>query len=141
MNSIPKTTSSFNDYNSFEAEVLSNIHHNIHTPNPHPHMSYARNDRQRYLSTTDLRSDDLIPTDIGGLNGLRRRQPSINDLMLMQRVIDSIAHIFTHILTNHVIFNFISLKGSSQLYSPTPSYNFDPTYPDLDTQYVTKVIN
>uniref|UniRef100_A0A1B0FDE2 Uncharacterized protein n=1 Tax=Glossina morsitans morsitans TaxID=37546 RepID=A0A1B0FDE2_GLOMM len=138
MNSIPKTTSSFNDYNSFEAEVLSNIHHNIHTPNPHPHMSYARNDRQRYLSTTDLRSDDLIPTDIGGLNGLRRRQPSINDLMLMQRVIDSIAHIFTHILTNHVIFNFISLKGSSQLYSPTPSYNFDPTYPDLDTQYVTK---
>ncbi|KAL9930414.1 linear Ubiquitin E3 ligase isoform 1-T3 [Glossina fuscipes fuscipes] len=113
VNSIPKTTSSFNDYNSFEAEVLSNIHHNIHTPNPHPHMSYARNDRQRYLSTTDLRSDDLIPTDIGGVNGLRRRQPSINDLMLMQR-------------------------GSSQLYSPTPSYNFDPTYPDLDSQYVTK---
>uniref|UniRef100_A0A1A9W5H4 Uncharacterized protein n=1 Tax=Glossina brevipalpis TaxID=37001 RepID=A0A1A9W5H4_9MUSC len=113
VNPIPKTTSIFNDYNSFEAEVLSNIHHNIHTPNPHPHVSYALSDRQRYRSTTDLCSDDLIPMDDSGLNGLRRRQPSINDLMLMQR-------------------------SSSQLYSPTPSYNFEPTYPDLDNQYIQK---
>lgn len=84
------------DLKSFEAEVLNKIHNISHVPSQHhyqhshhhanqPMYSYS-NDRQRYRSNNDLRMDDAMSMDFEAFNGLGRRQPSISELMLLQKV-------------------------------------------------------
>lgn len=83
------------DLKSFENEVLNNIHNISHVPSQyqhnHQHPYYPSHERhQRYRSINDLRMDDTMSVDYDSFNGMGRRHPSINELLLLQRV--NIAH-------------------------------------------------
>ncbi|XP_023290946.2 E3 ubiquitin-protein ligase lubel isoform X1 [Lucilia cuprina] len=105
------------DMKSFEAEVLNKIHNISHVPahhhyqNNHHHANhpmYSYNERQRYRSNNDLRMDDAMSMDFETFNGLGRRQPSISELMLLQ-------------------------KTSSQMHSPLGGSIYDLPYRDLSS--------
>ncbi|XP_065358387.1 E3 ubiquitin-protein ligase lubel isoform X2 [Calliphora vicina] len=106
------------DLKSFEAEVLNKIHNISHVPSQHhyqhshqhtnhPVYSYS-NDRQRYRSNNDLHMDDAMSMDFETFNGLGRRQPSISELMLLQ-------------------------KTSSQMHSPLGGSIYDLPYRELSS--------
>ncbi|XP_037828635.1 E3 ubiquitin-protein ligase lubel isoform X10 [Lucilia sericata] len=113
------------DLKSFEAEVLNKIHNISHVPSHHhyqnnhhhaSHPMYSYNERQRYRSNNDLRMDDTMSMDFETFNGLGRRQPSISELMLLQ-------------------------KTSSQMHSPLGGSIYDLPYRDLSSLRINDMEN
>lgn len=108
---------------SFEAEVVNKIHNISHVPSPYHqtqyqqhyhnghHPMYSFNERQRYRSNNDLRMDDNMSYhDFDQFNGLGRRQPSLSELMFLQKVILNISLLFKHFpsLIVFFLFHFLS---------------------------------
>ncbi|TMW50930.1 hypothetical protein DOY81_004003 [Sarcophaga bullata] len=130
------------DLKSFEAEVLNKIHNISHVPSHlhhhHHHQQqqqqqqlhnyhanhnsahYFNDSRQRYRSNNDLHMDDAMSMEFEGpFNGLGRRQPSISELMLLQKVSTT----------------------SSQMHSPLGGSIYDLPYRDLSSLRLTDMDN
>ena len=151
------------DLKSFEAEVLNKIHNISHVPshlhqhhhhhhqqqqqlhnypaNHHNAAHFFNDSRQRYRSNNDLLMDDAMSMEFEGpFNGLGRRQPSISELMLLQKVatVSLCFVLYEFIFLSFFPFHF---KTSSQMHSPLGGSIYDLPYRDLSSHRLTDMDN
>ena len=125
------------DLKSFEAEVLNKIHNISHVPSHfHHHHHHQQHQQQqlhnynanhhnaaqsfndsrqsRYRSNNDLHMDDAMSMEFENtFNGLGRRQPSISELMLLQKVATTVSlchNVYELIFVFIIIFFFFFIS-------------------------------